>query len=193
MALPPKPSPLGPRTAAGLRPATSTTDPVIARIRRVYRAQTAKAFKAQPWLKQTPLQTRPMVRIRQNFWIVRSSFYWKTLRDSVMCEEKRPLNKYFLEPATEAATSADYRKIVKTPMDFGTMTRKWDDGAYRGDAYSILSDFNLLVDNAVVYYPRGHPVHEAAEKLREIYEECAEENWAHWMNDAVTKPQNLDL
>lgn len=128
-----------------------------------------------------------MFRVRENFCLLSTAFYWKNMEGLVMCEELSSINKYFLEPMASVITDRDYRKIIKKPMDLGTMKKKWDDGKYWGNSYAILKDFNRMIDNAVAYYPRGHRIHIAAKKLHEIYEsECTWENWSKWMNKTVT-------
>lgn len=58
-----------------------------------------------------------------------------------MCEEKRPINKYFLQ-STAVTTSRDYTKIVKKSMTFKKMQKRWARGVYHGDSDAIWSDFN---------------------------------------------------
>ncbi|KAJ0116670.1 bromodomain protein-3 [Diaporthe amygdali] len=182
MALPSKASPLGPRTAQPSRPATSTTDKINAEIR----ARSAKKFKYQPWLKKKPVQTSQMLRLRRKYYGIELHFYWQVLNANVMGKKNRSINKFFLEPMTAVATNNPaYDKIVKTPMDFGKIRRNWDQGVYGGHAYGLVSDFDLMIDNSLNYYPRGHRIHNAAKKLRKIYEdECAE--WSSWMSKAIT-------
>ncbi|KAK2609481.1 hypothetical protein N8I77_002978 [Diaporthe amygdali] len=135
---------------------------------------------------ETEVQTRQMLRLRRKYYEIELHFYWQVLNATVMGKKNRSINKFFLEPMTAVATNNPaYDKIVKTPMDFGKIKRNWDQGVYGGHAYGLVSDFDLMIDNSLNYYPRGHRIHNAAKKLRKIYEDgCAE--WSSWMSKAIT-------
>lgn len=99
-----------------------------------------------PSSRRTPSNTvitkiRQHQCIKKKFLRLQSGFYWQTLRDTVMCEEKRPTNKYFLQ-STAVTTSRDYTKIVKKSMTFKKMQKRWARGVYHGDSDAIWSDFN---------------------------------------------------
>ncbi len=64
----------------------------------------------------------------------------------------------------------DYPKIVKKPMDFGTMRGKLDSGAYTM-AEKFRDDFKLILNNCFLYNPPGTPVHQAGLELKKLFEE----------------------
>lgn len=191
MAIPANPSPLGPHKARCSSPATSTSDPIAARIQQHIEARMARHYAREPWLKKTPLQTSQMVCIRRKFCKIQSCFYWRAIRDKVMGEENRGTNRYFLDPLMGVVANtnnpAHGHVAERETMDFARMTRKWESGTYFGDSISIVTDFHLMVFNAEANYPPGHRVHDAATRLRAIFEEeCSDEKWSVWMNNAVT-------
>jgi len=64
----------------------------------------------------------------------------------------------------------DYPKIVKKPMDLGTMRGKLDSGAYP-TAEKFRDDFKLIISNCFLYNPPGTPVHQAGSELKKLFEE----------------------
>lgn len=120
---------------------TSASDTILAKIRQHHKEKMAKKYASQPWLKKLSMQTRQSDHVRKTFLKIESGFYWQTLRDTIMSEEKRPINNNFLVP-TAVTTSRAYTKIVKKSMNFKKMQKKWARGVYHGDSYAIWSDFN---------------------------------------------------
>lgn len=62
----------------------------------------------------------------------------------------------------------DYPKIIRRPMDLGTMKRKLDAGQYR-DANAFEADFKLLINNCMTYNPPMTPVHKMGEQLQSVF------------------------
>lgn len=58
-----------------------------------------------------------------------------------------------------------YPKIVKQPMDLGTMERKLEDNVYASVA-EYVSDFDLIVSNAINFNGCAHPVGIAAKTMQ---------------------------
>jgi hypothetical protein len=59
----------------------------------------------------------------------------------------------FTEPVAEDE-APDYHEVIKSPMDFGTMRTKVDNGAYGKGPDAILgfyNDFMLVFDNCALY------------------------------------------
>lgn len=63
----------------------------------------------------------------------------------------------------------DYTSIVKHPMDLGTVKKKLNGNIYRNHE-EVASDIRLCFRNALIYNPKSHPVHEAAEGLLLYFE-----------------------
>lgn len=136
-----------------------------------------------------------MKLLRRSFYSIHAAFYWQIIRDIMLDDRKLSINQFFLDPMTAVAVNKPtYDMKVKKRMDFSKMQRKWKNQTYLCDAYGIVSEFNLMIDNALNYYPRGHTIHEAATKLRKIFdEECC--RWPRWMSNAVetATKENLNL
>jgi len=79
----------------------------------------------------------------------------------------------FLEPVdVEALQIPDYLRIVKTPMDLGTIGVALQRMEYES-AEEVTAHVNLVFENAILYNPRGHPIHVQAAGLKRV----ASENW----------------
>ncbi|KAI0005490.1 Bromodomain-containing protein [Russula compacta] len=77
----------------------------------------------------------------------------------------------FSEPVDWVKLSIpDYPKIVKKPMDLGTMRSKLDSGAYP-TAEKFRDDLKLIVGNCFLYNPSTTPVHQAGLELKKLFEE----------------------
>ncbi|KAI9512647.1 Bromodomain-containing protein [Russula earlei] len=77
----------------------------------------------------------------------------------------------FSEPVDWAKLAIpDYPKIVKKPMDLGTMRNKLDSGAY-ATAEKFRDDFKLIISNCFLYNPPGTVVHQAGVELKKLFEE----------------------
>ena len=68
--------------------------------------------------------------------------------------------EYFLTPVT-TETAPDYEKVVKRPMDFGTVKVKLADDKY-GTPKTFLSDCRLVFDNAKLYNKEDDLVYKSA-------------------------------
>jgi hypothetical protein len=144
-----------------------------------------KIYRRAPWLKRLSMQTRQMNQTRLRYSAIESGFYWRALRVTVMGEEHRATNEYFLQPSTLAA-EPDYTSIVKKHMDFSKMQKRWARGVYCGNSYAIVADFDLMVENAMLYFPRCHRLHAAAEKLRSMFiQACEGRKKLDWINNVV--------
>ncbi|KAJ9149380.1 Bromodomain protein-3 [Pleurostoma richardsiae] len=89
-------------------------------------------------------------------------------------------NTYFLEPVDPVVLNVPtYHKVIKQPMDLGTMTEKLHSGQYES-AKAFENDFNLMLKNCYKFNPPGHLVHAAGQELEKIFKE----KWAEkdaWM------------
>lgn len=96
-------------------------------------------------------------------------------------------NQYFLEPVDPVALNIPmYHKVVKRPMDLGTMTNKLQDGEY--DSHKAFeADFHLVIKNCNLFNPEGHAVREAGKELERIFKA----KWAEkddWMAKHAPPP-----
>ncbi|KAL5535451.1 hypothetical protein ACEPAF_3545 [Sanghuangporus sanghuang] len=67
-----------------------------------------------------------------------------------------------------------YPRIVRKPMDLGTMRKKLENGEYP-NAGKFKEDFALVIRNCMSFNPVGTPVHDAGVELQRVFEE----KWAH--------------
>ncbi|KAI5928093.1 hypothetical protein F4810DRAFT_177876 [Camillea tinctor] len=93
--------------------------------------------------------------------------------ETVLEEVKKPkhfiLNQWFLAPVDPVALNIpQYFKIVRKPMDLGTMTRKNYDGEYKS-VKDIEKDMKLLVHNAELFNGPDHDVTKLAKQLEDLF------------------------
>ncbi|EJD04035.1 Bromodomain-containing protein [Fomitiporia mediterranea MF3/22] len=67
-----------------------------------------------------------------------------------------------------------YPKIVKRPMDLGTMRKKLDNREYP-NAAKFKEDFALMIRNCMAFNPVGTAVHDAGVEIQRVFEE----KWSH--------------
>lgn len=63
----------------------------------------------------------------------------------------------------------DYHKIIRKPMDLGTIKKKLDAGVYLMPT-EFCEDVRLTFSNAMKYNPQGHDVYAMADTLRGMFE-----------------------
>jgi hypothetical protein len=76
-----------------------------------------------------------------------------------------PLARLFLEPVDPVRDGCpNYSQIVKQPMDLGTVSEKLTKKNYKSTA-EWRADVMQIWKNAMLYNPKGTPVHALAQKL----------------------------
>jgi len=76
----------------------------------------------------------------------------------------------FLEPVDwERFNLLDYPKIIKTPMDLGTIQQNLEAGKYT-DINAFAVDVRLVWRNAMKYNVEGSQIYETSEKLSKFFE-----------------------
>ncbi|KAF2668269.1 Bromodomain-containing protein [Microthyrium microscopicum] len=79
---------------------------------------------------------------------------------------------YFMSAVdTVALNIPHYNKIVKKPMDFGTIDKKLQDGAYK-NAKEFHADAELVFKNCFLFNAPGDLVHTAGQKTQEAFEQA---------------------
>eukprot|EP00246_Nothoceros_aenigmaticus_P013736 TRINITY_DN487_c0_g1_i1.p1 TRINITY_DN487_c0_g1~~TRINITY_DN487_c0_g1_i1.p1 ORF type:complete len:816 (-),score=184.17 TRINITY_DN487_c0_g1_i1:457-2643(-) len=63
----------------------------------------------------------------------------------------------------------DYTKVIRKPMDLGTIKKNLEAGVYDTPA-EFADDVRLIFSNALTYNPKGHDVHTMAEILNQNFE-----------------------
>ncbi|TDL28564.1 WD40 repeat-like protein [Rickenella mellea] len=63
-----------------------------------------------------------------------------------------------------------YPKLIKKPMDLGTMKKKLDNKEYP-NAQKFHDDFKLLIKNCTTFNPHGTPVNQAGLELQRVFNE----------------------
>lgn len=77
---------------------------------------------------------------------------------------------FFNEPVDPVKLEIpDYLSLVSKPMDLGTVKARLLKNAY-SSADEFAADVRLTFDNAMLYNPPGHFVHNTAKKFKEIFE-----------------------
>ncbi|KAJ1979473.1 hypothetical protein H4R34_002817 [Dimargaris verticillata] len=77
----------------------------------------------------------------------------------------------FLAPVDPVALNIpDYTRIVKHPMDFGTIKKKLDAGEYH-TAQEFEADTRLVFDNCYIFNPPDNPVHQMGKQLEQVFEQ----------------------
>ena len=64
---------------------------------------------------------------------------------------------------------ADYFKVIKEPMDLGTVRTRLAGGFYQG-AEEMADAVHLTFSNAMMYNPKGSVAHEDAKKCLTVFE-----------------------
>lgn len=76
----------------------------------------------------------------------------------------------FYKPVdTDALDLHDYKKVIKSPMDLGTMKVKMDNRSYNSSA-EFAADMRLIFTNCYKYNPPDHEVVQMARKLQDVFE-----------------------
>jgi len=83
---------------------------------------------------------------------------------------KKPESEPFRQPVDWKGLSlADYPKVIKRPMDLGTVQKKSVDGKYE-DAWQFAEDMRLIWENAKTYNRPGSGIYLVAEQLQDFWE-----------------------
>ncbi|GJJ09420.1 hypothetical protein Clacol_003642 [Clathrus columnatus] len=78
---------------------------------------------------------------------------------------------YFLDPVDwRSLNIPSYPKIIKKPMDLGTMRKKLERGEYT-NANRFWDDFKLMIKNCFTFNPVGSPVYQAGEVVQAAFDE----------------------
>ncbi len=96
-------------------------------------------------------------------------------------------NQWFMQPVDAVRDQVpDYHRVIKKPMDLGTMQAKLNSGEYNS-AKEFESDFNLIIKNCRKFNSGGGLVVVAADKLEKLFTE----KWAEkdeWMASHAPPP-----
>lgn len=77
---------------------------------------------------------------------------------------------WFVIPVdAEALGLATYHKIIKKPMDLGTIKKNLDNGEYSTQD-EVVEDIRLTFNNACTFNPVGHPVNRVATQHLRVFE-----------------------
>ena len=67
-------------------------------------------------------------------------------------------------------TFPNYTSIIKQPIDLNQIKAKLEEGDY-DEVSQTDSDIKLMIKNAMTFNPPGDPVHDAAQQLKQAWEE----------------------
>ncbi|KAK4684080.1 bromodomain-containing factor 1, partial [Tremellales sp. Uapishka_1] len=77
----------------------------------------------------------------------------------------------FLYPVQEIVNAlADYRNLIKRPIDLLIIKQRLNDGEY-DDIEQLSADMKLMTTNAMTFNPPTHEVHQAAIQFKQMWEE----------------------
>ena len=98
---------------------------------------------------------------------------------TVMAELQKPkfssVSYPFLLPVDPVALNIPhYHKIIKKPMDLGTVGTKLDHGEYE-NAKEFEADVQLMFKNCFTFNPPDHPVHQMGQQFKDVFEKKMEE------------------
>lgn len=97
-----------------------------------------------------------------------------------------PLSVPFRRPVNAAALNLhDYHRVIKHPMDLGTVHSKCILGEYE-TLRELVADVELVFTNAMKYNPKGHYVHSSAVDLRAVFLTELTDLTNSWSKDFAT-------
>jgi bromodomain-containing factor 1 len=113
--------------------------------------------------------------------------------ESVLTELMKP--KYsavtypFIAPVDPVALNIpSYLKIIKKPMDFGTIEKNLKNGVYQS-AKDFYADAQLVFQNCYKFNPEGDAVNQMGHKMEELFESLWKEK-ADWLAQHAPAPEH---
>ena len=100
----------------------------------------------------------------------------------VLNEIKKPRYRALADPFLAkvdpvALNIPTYFSVIRSPMDFGTIQLKLNQGEYES-AREFDQDAQLVFANCYKFNPAGHPVHEVGKQLQHVYDDVWQEKQA---------------
>jgi bromodomain-containing factor 1 len=113
--------------------------------------------------------------------------------ESVITEIMKPkystLTYPFTSPVDPVALNIpSYLKIIKKPMDFGTIEKNLKNGVYQS-AKDFYADAQLVFQNCYKFNPEGDAVNQMGHKLEELFESLWKEK-ADWLAQHAPPPEH---
>ncbi|KAL0072171.1 transcription initiation at TATA-containing promoter protein [Marasmius tenuissimus] len=97
--------------------------------------------------------------------------YCSKILDSLFKKQYNAVAGPFYEPVDWVKLEIpSYPRVIKKPMDMGTMKRKLDSNEYPS-ASKFYDDFKLMIRNCFTFNPAGTPVNQAGQELQRIFDE----------------------
>lgn len=91
----------------------------------------------------------------------------------------------FLQPVDPVAMGLhDYNRIIKKPMDLGTVKTKLDRGEYKNGA-AFAADVRLMLNNCFTYNPQGQDVYQMGKQVEKVFEN----RWFDRPPEKIVAPQ----
>jgi bromodomain-containing factor 1 len=165
----PKPAP-APRREARAAPPPASTEPFalqsdgVPQIRRESTAnRPARAIKPPPAKELTyakPKRKEHQLELKFCDWVL----------NEIRGPKYAHANSVFLAPVDPVALNIPhYRQVIKHPMDLGTMVQKLKQGQY-AKASEVKKDFELMIQNCLVFNPTGNVVRDMGISLQREFE-----------------------
>jgi bromodomain-containing factor 1 len=113
--------------------------------------------------------------------------------ESVLAELLKPKNSAltypFITPVDPVALNIpSYLKIIKKPMDFGTIEKNLKNGVYQS-AKDFYADAQLVFHNCYKFNPEGDAVNQMGHKLEDLFESLWKEK-ADWLAQHAPAPEH---
>ena len=145
---------------------------------------TASSSQKKPQTEQEPPAVQYVWEKKGGWAVVCKEILEKLLKSKRVWPFEEPVDP-------KALKLSDYFKIVKKPMDLGTVGSKLEKGEYKNldkSGKEFHSDVMLTFDNALLYNDQGDDIWEAAASLKAAFEEL----WAKMLEPVPAKAKSTD-
>eukprot|EP00117_Sycon_ciliatum_P037422 scpid8584/ scgid27999/ Histone acetyltransferase p300; E1A-associated protein p300 len=156
------PAPVQPPTSLAIKPGEiSVDDQTLSQL-------TAPAATPSVVPKPLPAQKAPKLVFENELLVSELLPVWSTIHSI-------PDSDAFHQPVDPARDCApDYLKIVKHPMDLGTMRKKLEDGEYKYP-FQFIDDFHQMCDNALLFNKKYNKLWRLAKKMIDMFDRIIDE------------------
>ncbi|ORM39623.1 Bromodomain-containing factor 1 [Babesia sp. Xinjiang] len=128
------------------------------------RKHSSGSYEKRQLYRSVPVLSRNLPKLPKDTWEYTA---YRTLQSIKYMDSE----KWFWYPVDPIADGVpNYNRIVKTPMDFHTITERLHMREY-SNPFAFQCDVRQIFFNAFLFYPKDNRIWQAAEHLSRIYEE----------------------
>eukprot|EP01031_Cornospumella_fuschlensis_P031386 gene31386-37937_t len=121
-----------------------------------------------------------------------SQSHYRWCRDTVKTLYCKPMATAFRMPVDPVALNIPaYFVVIKNPMDLGTVREKLRSNKY-GSILAFAMDVRLVFQNAMLFNPVGHVIHDYAKLLLAEFERNLSEYISTWLTALIPADGNVD-